>query len=91
MITGQEAPDAGEILLGDTVRLAYVDQNRPLDPNRSIWEEISGGEETIPLGHRDVNSRSYVARFNFSGTVSSNPSLLRPAFAVIVNFTSRSS
>jgi len=68
MITGSERPDAGTVTVGDTVRLAYVDQNRPLDPAKSIWEEISGGEEIIPLGRREVNSRSYVARFNFSGT-----------------------
>jgi sulfate-transporting ATPase len=68
MITGQEHPDAGSIRLGETVKLAYVDQNRPLNPDRTVWEEISGGEEMISLGHRDVNSRTYVARFNFSGT-----------------------
>jgi energy-dependent translational throttle protein EttA len=68
MITGQERPDAGSIKLGETVKLAYVDQNRPLSPEKTVWEEISGGEEMISLGHRDVNSRTYVARFNFSGT-----------------------
>ncbi len=68
MIIGQEKPDAGELVTGETVTLAYVDQNRPLDPDRTIWEEISGGEEMISLGRREVNSRSYVARFNFSGT-----------------------
>ena len=68
MITGQEHPDAGEFIIGDTVKLAYVDQNRPLDPDKTIWEEISGGEDVISLGRREVNSRSYVARFNFSGT-----------------------
>jgi sulfate-transporting ATPase len=68
MITGQENPDAGNIVIGDTVRLAYVDQNRPLDPDKSIWEEISGGEDVISLGRREMNSRAYVARFNFSGT-----------------------
>ncbi len=68
MITGQETPDTGEFRIGDTVKLAYVDQNRPLAPEKTIWEEISGGEDIITLGHRDVNSRSYVARFNFSGT-----------------------
>ena len=68
MITGKEKPDAGSIRLGETVKLAYADQSRPLDPAKSIWQEISGGQETITLGKREVNSRSYVARFNFSGT-----------------------
>lgn len=68
MITGQEKPDSGTIVVGDTVKLAYVDQNRPLDPNKTIWQEISGGEELLQLGNREVNSRGYVARFNFSGT-----------------------
>ncbi len=68
MITGQEEPDTGTIRKGDTVLLAYVDQSRTLDPQKSIWEEISGGEETLKLGNRDVNSRAYVARFNFSGS-----------------------
>ena len=68
MITGEEKPDSGEITVGETVTLGYVDQNRPLDPEKTIWEEISGGEDVIPLGGREVNSRSYVARFNFSGT-----------------------
>jgi energy-dependent translational throttle protein EttA len=68
MITGQEKPDAGEIKIGDTVKLAYVDQNRPLDPEKTIWQEISGGEDILKLGTREVNSRAYVARFNFSGT-----------------------
>jgi sulfate-transporting ATPase len=68
MITGTEKPDSGTIRIGDTVKLAYVDQDRPLDPAKSIWQEISGGEDLIQLGTRDVNSRAYVARFNFSGT-----------------------
>jgi ATP-binding cassette ChvD family protein len=68
MITGQERPDGGEFTIGDTVKLAYVDQNRPLNPEKTIWEEISGGEDVIQLGRKEVNSRSYVARFNFSGT-----------------------
>lgn len=68
MITGQEKPDAGEIIIGDTVKLAYTDQNRPLSPAKTLWEEISGGEDMLRLGNRDVNSRSYVARFNFSGS-----------------------
>jgi ATP-binding cassette ChvD family protein len=68
MITGQEQPDKGTIQIGETVRLAYVDQSRALDPEKTIWEEISGGHDIIQLGSRQVNSRAYVARFNFSGT-----------------------
>ncbi len=69
MITGLEKPDSGTIKLGDTVKLAYVDQNREtLDPEKTIWETISEGRETIELGSLSVNSRAYVARFNFSGT-----------------------
>lgn len=67
MIVGQERPDAGTIRIGDTVKLGYVDQSRPLDPNKTIWEEITGGEDIILLGNRGVNSRAYVARFNFTG------------------------
>ncbi len=67
MITGQETPDGGEIQIGDTVTLAYVDQGRQLDGDKTIWEEITGGDEQIDLGGRPVNSRAYVARFNFSG------------------------
>jgi len=68
MITGQENPDQGSIRLGDTVELAYVDQDKELDAGKSIWEEITGGEDRIQLGQRLINSRAYVARFNFSGT-----------------------
>jgi energy-dependent translational throttle protein EttA len=68
MITGRDQPDAGTILIGDTVKLGYIDQNRPLDPSHTLWEEISGGEELLRLGNREINSRSYVARFNFSGS-----------------------
>jgi len=68
LITGQETPDTGSIRIGETVKLAYVDQARSLDPEKTIWEEISGGEDLIRLGTREVNSRGYVARFNFSGT-----------------------
>ena len=68
MIAGQEQPDGGAIRLGETVQLAYVDQNRDtLNPERSVWEEITGGTETIDLGGRQVNSRGYVGRFNFAG------------------------
>ncbi len=69
MITGSETPDAGTISLGETVQLAYVDQDRDtLDPGKTLWEVISGGHDTIKLGRIEVNSRAYVARFNFSGT-----------------------
>lgn len=68
MMMGQESPDKGTLELGDTVQLGYIDQNRPLDPEKSIWEEISGGQDLIMLGDREVNSRAYVARFNFSGS-----------------------
>lgn len=68
MITGQEKPDSGEIRIGNTVRLAYVDQSRDaLDPNKSIWESISDGQDTVQIGNREVNSRAYVGKFNFSG------------------------
>src|SRR2546422_2255077 len=68
MIIGQEEPDSGKIRIGDTVALGYVDQSRTLAPQKSIWEEISGGADSLKIGARDVNSRAYVARFNFSGT-----------------------
>jgi sulfate-transporting ATPase len=69
MITGQEEPTSGSFRLGETVKLAYVDQSRDdLDPARNVWEVISDRQDTIRLGNREVNSRAYVARFNFSGT-----------------------
>jgi energy-dependent translational throttle protein EttA len=68
MIVGHEQPDSGEIRVGETVKLAYVDQGRELDPGKTIWEEITGGNEQIELGNRLINSRAYVSRFNFSGT-----------------------
>ncbi|MEI6875800.1 MAG: energy-dependent translational throttle protein EttA [Spirochaetota bacterium] len=69
MLTGQEKPDSGEIKLGDTVKLAYADQNRAgLDPNKSVWEQLSGGLDIIKLGKREVNSRAFCTWFNFSGT-----------------------
>jgi energy-dependent translational throttle protein EttA len=68
MLVGTEKPDAGTIRVGETVKLAYVDQSRDtLTPDKNVWEEISGGEDTIALGKRSVNSRSYVAGFNFKG------------------------
>jgi energy-dependent translational throttle protein EttA len=69
MITGQEQPTAGVVRVGDTVQMAYVDQSRDvLKPEQTIWEAISEGQDAIRLGAREVNSRAYVARFNFSGT-----------------------
>ncbi|HVF26798.1 MAG TPA: energy-dependent translational throttle protein EttA, partial [Pyrinomonadaceae bacterium] len=69
MVTHQEQPDAGTIRTGETVKLAYVDQSRDvLDANKSIWEEISDGLDVVQLGSRQVNSRAYVGRFNFSGS-----------------------
>src|SRR5215472_14001565 len=69
MITGQEKPDAGSLRVGESVRLAYVDQSRDsLDPAKTVWEEISGGLDQIQLGNRQVASRAYVASFNFKGS-----------------------
>ena len=69
MITTQEKPDSGTFKIGETVQLAYVDQSRDtLDGEKNVWEEISGGEELITLGTRKMNSRAYVASFNFLGT-----------------------
>jgi len=69
MIVGEEKPDSGELRLGETVKVAYVDQSRAsLDPDRSVWEEISGGSERISIGRREISSRGYVSSFNFKGT-----------------------
>ncbi len=69
MITGQEKPDKGGVVIGETVKLAYLDQSHEsLDPEKTVWEEITGGEETITLGNRKRNSRAYVSAFNFQGT-----------------------
>ncbi len=68
MITGQEKPDKGTITIGDSVKLGYVDQSRDsLDPNKTVWEEISGGNDVIYLGKREMNSRAYTGAFNFKG------------------------
>ncbi|HEY0900228.1 MAG TPA: energy-dependent translational throttle protein EttA [Sphingobacteriaceae bacterium] len=68
LITGQETPDEGTFRVGETVALGYVDQNHDdLDPNKSVWENITDGQETILLGNRPVNSRAYVSKFNFNG------------------------
>jgi len=69
MITGQEVPDAGTLRVGETVKLGYVDQSRDsLNPDKSVWEEISGGTDVIYLGKRAVPSRAYVGAFNFKGS-----------------------
>jgi ATP-binding cassette ChvD family protein len=68
MITGQEKPDDGSIRIGETVKLGYVDQSRDaLDPNKTVWEEISGGAEVVKLGKFEANTRAYCASFNFRG------------------------
>jgi ATPase subunit of ABC transporter with duplicated ATPase domains len=69
MITGQEKPDSGNIEIGESVHLAYVDQERDtLDPEKTIYEVISGGSDTLLLGGREINARAYVGKFNFSGS-----------------------
>jgi energy-dependent translational throttle protein EttA len=69
MIMGQEKPDSGALRLGESVQLAYVDQSRDaLDPSKNVWQEISGGEDRITIGKREVASRAYVASFNFTGS-----------------------
>jgi len=68
MITGQEQADSGNFKVGETVQLGYVDQNRTLDNDKTIWEEVTGALDTIQIGGQSVNSRAYVARFNFSGS-----------------------
>ena len=68
LITGEEQPDAGTFRIGDTVSLAYVEQTRDvLNPNHNVWQAVSGGEDLITLGNREINSRAYLARFNFTG------------------------
>ncbi|GAP22265.1 energy-dependent translational throttle protein EttA [Leptolinea tardivitalis] len=68
LITGQEKPDSGDIIIGETVKLTYVDQlHENLDPEKTVWEEITGGEEIITLGNQKRNSRAYVSAFNFQG------------------------
>ncbi len=68
MLTGQEKPDAGKIEIGDSVQLGYVDQSRDsLDPEKTVWQEISGGNELLYLGKREMNSRAYTGAFNFKG------------------------
>jgi ATP-binding cassette ChvD family protein len=68
LITGQETPDAGSVSVGETVKLAYVDQSRDaLDPNKTVWQEVSGGTDVMIVGKREINSRAYVGSFNFKG------------------------
>ena len=68
LITGQEQPDAGTVKVGETVKLSYVDQSRDaLDPNKTVWQEISGGTDVMIVGKREINSRAYVGSFNFKG------------------------
>jgi len=68
MIIGDETPDSGELKVGETVKLAYVDQSRTLDPKHTVWEEISGGNELIMVGKKEMNTRAYLSSFNFKGT-----------------------
>ena len=69
MITGEEQPDAGTLELGESVQLAYVDQSRDaLDPDKTVWEEISEGLDQLKVGERSMNSRQYTAGFNFKGS-----------------------
>ena len=67
MITGQETPDSGSLKVGETVQLAYVDQTRTLDADKSAWQEISGGQELVMVGKKEINSRAYLSSFNFRG------------------------
>jgi energy-dependent translational throttle protein EttA len=67
MIIGREKPDSGTIKIGETVKLAYVDQSRTLDPEKTVYEEISQGAENLELGKRKINARGYVSTFNFAG------------------------
>ena len=68
MVAGQESPDEGQVKLGETVVLGYVDQNRTLEAKNTAWQEISGGQETILVGKREMNTRAYLSSFNFKGT-----------------------
>jgi sulfate-transporting ATPase len=68
LITGLEKPDEGRVRIGETVKLAYADQSRSLDPNKTVWEEITGGADTLTLGQRQMNSRAYCGSFNFIGS-----------------------
>jgi ATPase subunit of ABC transporter with duplicated ATPase domains len=67
MIAGEEKPDAGSLKIGETVQLAYVDQGRELDSSKSVYDEVSGGNDTIMVGKREINTRGYLSSFNFKG------------------------
>jgi len=67
MIIGQETPDKGEFKMGETVKLSYMDQSRQMDPDATIYDIVSGGTEFIDIGGKQVNSRAYISKFNFSG------------------------
>ncbi|RLB71105.1 MAG: energy-dependent translational throttle protein EttA, partial [Deltaproteobacteria bacterium] len=67
-ITGKEQADSGNFKVGETVLLGYIDQGRELNSDKTIWEEVTGGQDTLQIGGQSVNSRAYVARFNFSGS-----------------------
>jgi ATPase subunit of ABC transporter with duplicated ATPase domains len=67
MINGVEKPDAGKLAIGETVVIAYADQTRTLDGKRTVWDEISGGRDSIPVGKKEINSRAYVSGFGFRG------------------------
>jgi ATPase subunit of ABC transporter with duplicated ATPase domains len=68
MIVGEEQPDGGELKVGETVQLAYVDQGRVLDPDKTAYQEVSGGRDEITVGNREINARAYLSQFNFRGT-----------------------
>jgi sulfate-transporting ATPase len=68
MVVGQDTPDSGKLKIGETVQIAYTDQNRTLNPDISAWQEISGGQEQIMVGRKELNSRAYLSSFNFRGT-----------------------
>jgi ATPase subunit of ABC transporter with duplicated ATPase domains len=68
MLTGDDKPDSGTLRVGPTVQLAYVDQNRTLDPDKTVYEEITGGRDDLVVGGREINGRAYVASFNFKGS-----------------------
>lgn len=90
MITGQEKPDSGEIIIGETVDLGYVDQSRDeLSADKTIWEEISDGLDIIELGKKQMPSRAYVGQFNFKGTDQQKKSASCPAVSAIASIWQR--
>ena len=69
MISSEEKPDSGDFIIGSTVKMAYIDQSRKdLDPNKTVWEQISGDNDVMQVGEREINSRAYVSKFNFMGS-----------------------